>query len=136
VTGLGYEFVGIEYNSHHINGLLRVYIDSENGIVVDDCSKVSHQLSGMMDVEDPIPGNYRLEVSSPGLDRPLFTRENFERFKDRQVNMTLLTPIQKQRKIKGKLCGIEGDVVLVQFEEQLLEIPFDSIAKARLVPDL
>ena len=136
VTGLGYEFVGIEYNSHHTNGLLRVYIDSENGIMLDDCSKVSHQLSGMMDVEDPIPGNYRLEVSSPGLDRPLFTRESFERFKERQVNMTLLAPTQKQRKIKGKLCGLKGDLVLVQSEQQLLEIPFDSIAKARLVPEL
>ncbi|MEE9397183.1 MAG: ribosome maturation factor RimP [Methylococcales bacterium] len=136
VTGLGYEFVGIEYNPHHLNGLLRVYIDSKNGIVVDDCSKVSHQLSGVMDVEDPIPGNYRLEVSSPGLDRPLFTQESFGRFMNRQVNMTLLAPIQKQKKIKGKLCGLEGDVVLIQTEAQLLEIPFDSIAKARLIPEL
>ena len=135
VNGLGYELVGIEFNSHPKNGMLRVYIDSENGIVLDDCSKVSHQLSGMLDVEDPISGNYRLEVSSPGLDRPLFTLESFERFKSQQITMTLVRPLGKQRNIKGELRGTKGNIVLVQCDDQLLEIPFDAIGKARLIPE-
>ena len=71
VEGLGYECVGIDYNPHPKHGLLRIYIDSENGILVEDCTKVSHQISGVLDVEDPIQGNYQLEVSSPGSDLSL-----------------------------------------------------------------
>ncbi len=70
VEGLGYECIGIEYNPHPKNGLLRVYIDAEQGVLLEDCTKVSHQISGMLDVEDPISDNYELEVSSPGIDRP------------------------------------------------------------------
>jgi ribosome maturation factor RimP len=80
VEGLGYECWGIEFNAHPQHGLLRVYIDKAEGILIDDCSKVSHQLSGVLDVEDPIPGNYNLEVSSPGADRPFFKAQQFERF--------------------------------------------------------
>jgi len=80
VEGLGYECVGIEYNPHPKHGLLRIYIDSDNGILVEDCTKVSHQISGVMDVEDPILGNYHLEISSPGEDRPFFKVSQFERY--------------------------------------------------------
>ncbi len=78
IEGLGYECVGIDYNPHPKHGLLRIYIDSENGILVEDCSKVSHQISGVLDVEDPIQGNYHLEVSSPGAERPFYKISQFE----------------------------------------------------------
>ncbi|HFE37119.1 MAG TPA: ribosome maturation factor RimP, partial [Gammaproteobacteria bacterium] len=80
VGSMGYEFVGVEYLSQGKHSILRVYIDQPAGITVDDCSKVSNQLSAMLDVEDPIRGEYHLEVSSPGMDRPLFTGAHFSQF--------------------------------------------------------
>ncbi|MCB1794222.1 MAG: ribosome maturation factor RimP, partial [Candidatus Competibacteraceae bacterium] len=80
VEAMGYELVGVEFHPRPGNALLRVYIDGENGITLDDCQQVSHQLSGVLDVEDPIAGPYTLEISSPGLDRPLFEAKHFARF--------------------------------------------------------
>ncbi len=135
VEGLGYECVGIEYNPHPKHGLLRVYIDSEGGVLLDDCSKVSHQLSGVLDVEDPIPGNYQLEVSSPGADRPFFKIAQFERFIGSTVTVNLYTPIDKRRKITGLIQKVEGDVVVLKEGDQTIEIPFKAMSKARLVPE-
>lgn len=133
VLGLGFELVGVEFDPHQ--RILRVYIDAENGVVVDDCSKVSHQLSGLLDVEDPIPGNYHLEVSSPGMDRPLFTLAHFERFAGSMARVQLTRPIEGRRRFKAVLSGVEGDKVLLQDGEMRIAIPFDSIEKARIVPD-
>ena len=102
VSSLGYELVGVEYLTQGRGGLLRVYIDSEDGINLDDCSRVSHQLSGVLDVEDVIRGQYQLEVSSPGLDRPLFSLAHFERFVGQQVKLKLAVPIHGQRKFRGE----------------------------------
>jgi len=135
VEGLGYECVGIEYNPHPGQGLLRIYINSSNGIVLEDCTKVSHQLSGILDVEDPIKSNYELEVSSPGADRPFFKISQFEEFKGSVVTVNLFKPINKQRKITGKIDKVEGDVISIQRAEQILEIPFQAMSKARLVPE-
>ncbi len=135
VEGLGYECVGIEYNPHPQHGLLRVYIDSENGILLEDCTKVSHQLSGVLDVEDPISGNYQLEVSSPGADRPFFKLAQFEQFVGNTITVNLFKPINKQRKITGKIESVEGDIIVLQQAGQNLEIPFQAMSKARLVPD-
>ena len=135
VEGLGYECVGIEYNPHPQHGLLRVYIDSENGILLEDCTKVSHQLSGVLDVEDPISSNYQLEVSSPGADRPFFKLAQFEQFVGSTVTVNLFKPINKQRKITGKIESVDGDIVVLQQAGQNLEIPFQAMSKARLVPD-
>jgi len=135
VEGLGYECVGIEYNPHPQHGMLRIYIDSENGILLDDCSKVSHQLSGVLDVEDPIQGNYQLEISSPGEDRPLFKLAQFQRFTDRFVTINLYSAIDKRKKITGRIQAVEGDDVLLQEDEQLFRIPFQAISKARLMPE-
>lgn len=132
VTGLGFEFVGVEFDAHQ--RILRVYIDAEQGIVVDDCSKVSHQLSGLLDVEDPIPGNYHLEVSSPGMDRPLFTLEHFERFKGSEARVQLTRPVSGRRRFKARLQGVAGDNVLLLDGETSFEIPFDTIDRARIVP--
>lgn len=135
VEGLGYECVGIEYNPHPQHGLLRVYIDTENGILLEDCTKVSHQLSGVLDVEDPISGNYQLEVSSPGADRPFFKLAQFEQFIGSTITVNVFKPINKQRKITGKIEAVEGDIVVLQQAGQNIEIPFQAMSKARLVPD-
>lgn len=135
VEGLGYECVGIEYNPHPRNGLLRIYIDTEEGVLVEDCTKVSHQISGMLDVEDPIADNYTLEVSSPGAERPFFKLAQFEQYIGSLVTVNLFKPINKQRKITGQIAKVEGDDVLLQVADQVLEIPFQAMSKARLVPD-
>ncbi|MDO9105011.1 MAG: ribosome maturation factor RimP [Methylovulum sp.] len=136
VEGLGYECVGIDYNPHPKHGLLRIYIDSENGILVEDCSKVSHQISGILDVEDPIPGNYQLEVSSPGEDRPFFKISQFERYIGSTVTVTLFMPVAGRRKIKGLIEKVDGDIITLKEADQLYEVPFSAMSKARLAPDL
>jgi len=133
VSGLGYELIGVEFDAHR--RVLRVYIDNEAGITLDDCSKVSYQLSGVLDVEDPIPGRYQLEISSPGLDRPLSKLEHFERFKGNLARLQLVRPIDGRRKFKASLAGVEGDCVLIQEGGETLRIPFESIEKARLAPE-
>jgi ribosome maturation factor RimP len=135
VTGLGYECVGIEYNPHPQHGLLRIYIDHENGILVDDCSRVSHQISGMLDVEDPIPDNYQLEVSSPGTNRPLFKLAHFVRFIGKTVAVNLFAPVSGRRKITGLIEKVAGETVFLHEAGQTFEVPFAAMSKARLVPD-
>ena len=135
VEGLGYECVGIEYNPHPKHGLLRIYIDNEKGILVDDCSKVSHQISGVLDVEDQIQGNYQLEISSPGADRPLFKISQFERFIGSTVRINLFKPIAERRKITGQIQKVAENMVQVQEGDLVFEIPFTAMSKARLVPE-
>lgn len=136
VEGLGYECVGIDYHPHPKHGLLRIYIDSENGILVEDCSKVSHQISGVLDVEDPIPDNYQLEISSPGEDRPFFKISQFERFIGSTVMVNLFKPIEKRKKIKGSIESVEGEVISLKEDGQIFAVPFSAMSKARLVPDI
>ena len=134
ITGLGYEFVGAEFTGQGKSSILLVYIDSENGILVTDCSKVSHQISGVMDVEDPISGQYRLEVSSPGLERPLYALAHFERFKGSVVKLELRqATLEGQRKFTGDVLDVKGDVVHLHVDEEEVEIPFSLIKKAKLV---
>ena len=136
VEAMGYELVGVELLRGGGSGLLlRVYIDSGNGINLGDCSAVSHQLSGVLDVEDPIAENYELEISSSGLDRPLFELVHFDRFKGQTVCLKLVTPVEGRRKLQGVLAGIEGGRVLVNEGGELYRIPFERIDTARLVPD-
>ena len=135
VEGLGYECVGIEYNPHPKHGLLRIYIDSDNGILVEDCSKVSHQISGVLDVEDPIQGNYQLEISSPGEDRPFFKVSQFERYVGSTVLINLFKAIDGRRKITGVIEKVEGDIITLKEGEQVFEVPFVAMSKARLVPE-
>lgn len=133
VRGLGYELVGVEFDGHQ--RILRVYIDSPDGIGLEDCSKVSHQVSGVLDVEDPIPGRYQLEISSPGMDRPLLELAHFERFKGEMVRLQLTRPLEGRRRFKARLQGVDGQDVLLAEEEQCFRIPFDLIDKARLAPE-
>ncbi|BBL76304.1 ribosome maturation factor RimP [Methylomagnum ishizawai] len=133
VAGLGYELVGVEFDARQ--RILRVFIDHEAGITLDDCSKVSYQLSGTLDVEDPIPGRYQLEISSPGMDRPLFTLAHFARFQGEMVRLQLARAIEGRRRFKARIAGVEGDTVLLQDGDLTLRIPFEAIDKARLAPE-
>ena len=133
VSGLGYELVGVEFDGRL--RVLRVYIDSPAGITVDDCSRVSYQVSGLLDVEDPIPGRYQLEISSPGIDRPLFALEHYERFKGSMVRLQLGRLIEGRRRFRARLLGVEGDTVVLQEGEETFRVPYDSIEKARLSPE-
>ena len=134
VTVLGYELVGVEF-IHGKSGLLRVYIDHDDGIGVDDCKAVSYQVSGLLDVEDPIRGQYTLEVSSPGLDRPLFQARDYERFAGQQVKLRLSVPVAGRRRFKGTLLGLRDQQVVVKMDDEELLVPLHEIDQARLVPD-
>ena len=136
VRGLGYELVGVEYLPQGRRSLLRVYIDTPEGVTVEDCERASHQISGVLDVDDPIRGEYVLEVSSPGLDRPLFTAEHFQRFTGSRVRLRLSPPLEGRRNFSGVLQGMRGDAVVVAQEDGEVEIPFHHIDQARLVPEL
>jgi len=131
IQALGYEVVELEFHG----GLLRVYIDKEAGVTVDDCEIVSRQVSSVLDVEDPIPGNYTLEVSSPGLDRPLRKSADFARFAGEKARIELVLPIEGRRRFAGVLKGCEADEVLIEVDEVLHRLPVDNVAKARLEPN-
>ncbi|MCK5383275.1 MAG: ribosome maturation factor RimP [Gammaproteobacteria bacterium] len=136
ITSMGYELVGVEFQTGGKGGgLLRIYIDSEEGISADDCQKVSYQVSGVLDVEDPIPGHYTLEISSPGLDRMLFRPKDFERFAGQLIKVRTAYPIEGQRKFKGRLVGMQGDNVVFEQDDMEISLPFDQIEQARLVPE-
>jgi len=134
VTALGFELWGVEYLAQGAHSVLRIYIDSEDGITVDDCAKVSHQVSGVLDVEEPISGHYNLEVSSPGMDRPLFTLEQFAAWAGHQVQLRLRVPFEGRRKFKGLLNGVEGDEVLLIVDKEEYLLPIDLIDRANIVP--
>ena len=136
VKVLGYDLVGIQYWAQGAKGLLRIYIDSDEGISVNDCERVSHQISGVLDVHDPIPGRYTLEVSSPGLNRPLFIASDFERFKGRRIAVKLATPLHGRRNFNGVLLGCREGVVRVHADGFEHSLPLEQIGSAQLVPEL
>ncbi|NEV63615.1 ribosome maturation factor RimP [Thiorhodococcus minor] len=135
VEPMGYELVGVEYFQHGGSATLRVYIDHERGIDLDDCAAVSHQLSGVLDVEDPLPGQYDLEVSSPGLDRPLVFPEHFERFAGSRVRVRLMEKLEDRRKLDGRLLGCSDGSIRIEADGREWEIPLISVESARLVPE-
>lgn len=130
VTGLGYELVDIEFSPR--GRLLRVFLDIERGITVDDCATVSNQLQRVFEVENI---DYdRLEVSSPGLDRPLKKLADFERFAGEDVQIRLSLPVNNQRNFAGVLVGVRDGAVVLTTEKGEQVLPFEDIEKARLVP--
>ena len=135
VEDLGYEFVGLERSSNPKNLALVIYIDTPDGIAVEDCERVSREAAALLDVEDPIPGQYRLEVSSPGLDRPLFTLEHFGQFIGELAQIGLYAPQDGRRKFRGKILGTDEGQVLIDQDGVEVTLELDNIAKARLVPD-
>jgi ribosome maturation factor RimP len=131
LEGLGYELVDLESSR---SGLLRIFIDSPRGITVEDCAKVSNHLTRAFAVEGI---DYeRLEVSSPGLDRPLKTLADFERFAGRDVTLKLKLPREGRRRFEGRLVGVEGGRIAVDVEGQRQHLEFAEIDRARLVPDV
>lgn len=135
IESIGYELLLLEYSPSPRNAMLRLYIDAPAGITIDDCERVSKEVAGVLDVEDPIRSAYRLEVSSPGLDRPLVKPAHFLRFVGEQARVQLIAPLNGRRRYVGFIRGLEGDTLRLETKEGLAEIPLSEIERARLVPD-
>ncbi len=129
----GMDLLGIEFISAGNNSVLRLYIDHENGIDVDNCAEVSRQVSAILDVEDPISTEYNLEVSSPGVDRPLFSKAHFEQVVGETVDVKLGMPQNGRRKFKGILDAVEGDNLIVIVDGEDYELPISNVDKANLI---
>jgi len=136
VMALGYEMLGIEYFKQKDGSLLRLYIDNVSGITLDDCTRVNHHVIGVLDVHNPIKERYHLEISSPGLDRPLFTLEQFKPYLGQEVKMKFRERIDERRKIKGVIKAVEEKAVLVSEDGVDYLIPADVIDSAHLVPKI
>ncbi len=134
VRALGYELLGIELNQSTHGSVLRVYIDKEDGIIVEDCVAVSRQLSGVLDVEDPIKENYDLEVSSPGLDRPLFTVEQFKKVVGETIKLRLYEKYNNRKRFAGILKVVDDEEIVIDCDNEEYHVPFRLIERARLVP--
>jgi ribosome maturation factor RimP len=134
VESLGCELWGLEYLTQGRYTTLRIFIDGPNGVSLDDCEKVSRQVSAVMDVEDPIDGEYTLEVSSPGMDRPLYTAAHYARYLGETVNLRLRIAREGRRKFKGSIVKVEGEEVTLSVDGKDILIPVDSIDKANIVP--
>ena len=132
IESLGYEVVGVEYISGH-ETILRIYIDAEQGIGIEDCERVSHQVSGILEVEDPISSAYSLEVSSPGFDRPLFKARDFERFIDSKAKISMKLPVQGRRNFTGILNGFSDGEILIEVDGEVYGLPLNKLAKAKLI---
>ena len=136
IADLGLELVGIEFSPNAAGSLLRVYIDeSERGVTIEDCERASREISALLDVNDPVAGRYTLEVSSPGLERPLFTPAHFARFLGEQVKLTVNLPLDGRRRFQGPITAVDEDRVTIEQDGAALSIAHANIAKARLVPD-
>ena len=135
LEAMGYELVALDVRTGG-KGLVRLYIDGPDGVNLEDCERVSHQVSGLLDVEDPIPGEYTLEVSSPGLDRPLRKAEHFQRFEGHEARVRLRVPRDGRRRFKGVIKDAGQDGFVLESDEGSVRIALDEIDLARLVPDL
>ena len=135
VASLDCELWGLEYLTQGRYTTLRLYIDrDETGVSLEDCEKVSRQVSAVMDVEDPITGEYTLEVSSPGMDRPLYTAEHYARYIGEQVNLRLRIARDGRRRFKGTILAVDGDEVRVAVDNTEYVLALDAIDKANIVP--
>lgn len=126
------ELVDVEYVKEHQDWILRIFIDKEGGVDLDDCAKVSGLLDKKLDAEDPIPGAYSLEVSSPGLERPLKKATDYVRFAGRQVQIRTYSGVHGRKRFEGTLEGLRDDNVLLKWEGETIEIPLELVAKANL----
>jgi len=134
VERLGYELADLEVRLGGKGGLIRVFIDKPEGIDLDDCEKVSLAVSALLDVEDPVPGNYNLEVSSPGLDRKLTKVAHFQRFAGETVKVQMRFPIEGRRRFRGTLVSSDDENIVVEVDGESLSLPLKTIDTARLVP--
>lgn len=134
VASLGCELWGLEYLTQGRYTTLRIFIDGPTGVSLEDCEKVSRQISAVMDVEDPIQGEYTLEVSSPGMDRPLYTLEHFARYVGETVNIRLRMAREGRRRFKGDIVKVENNDVVVIVDGKEFAFPVDAIDKANIEP--
>lgn len=135
VERLGYELTDLEVRLGGKGGLLRLTIDKPDGIGLEDCEKVSHAVGALLDVEDPVPGDYNLEVSSPGLDRKLTKSEHFQRFNGETLKVTMRLPIEGRRRFRGILLSSDDKNIVVEVDGESHSLPLSMIDTARLVPD-
>ena len=136
VERLGYELADLEVRLGSKGGMVRVFIDKPEGIDLEDCEKVSLAVSALLDVEDPVPGNYNLEVSSPGLDRKLTKVEHFQRFEGETVNVKMRFPIEGRRRFRGTLVSSDDENIVVEVDGESHSLPLKTIDTARLVPEV
>lgn len=135
VDAMGYEFVGCEYLPYGHRAIVRLYIDGEQGVSLDDCAKVSRQVSDMLDVEDLIEGRYSLEVSSPGIERPLFTEAQYRRYVGHGIKVRFHHLIKGRRQLIGTLQAVEDRQLVILSEQQAYTVALIDIAKANLVAE-
>ncbi len=128
----GFELVDLEYQREPQGWVLRIYLDREGGVTLDDCAEVSGEIGAVLEVKDVIPNPYVLEVSSPGLTRPLKKPEDFNKFSNRLVKIKLYEPLEGRKNFKGTLLGLEGEKVRLEIEGRVYELPLQGIAKANL----
>ena len=134
VEALGFELWGIEFTASGKHSVLRVYIDHEDGILIEHCEQVSRQISAILDVEDPISGEYNLEVSSPGVDRPLFFKSQYQDYCGEVLRVKVNTAIDKARQFKGQLKSVDDDGIELEVDGKPVQIEFTNILKARIEP--
>lgn len=134
VNASGYELVGLEFIRAGEHSTLRVFVDHENGITVEDCAEASRQISAVMDVEDPITVAYHLEVSSPGLERPLFKAAHYQQFVGHEVNLVLKMAMNNRRKWKGDIVTVEGELITLKVDGNDETFALSNISKANLIP--
>ena len=140
IEALGFELVDVEFAREGRGGVLRIFIDrraedSAAGVTVDDCARVSHAVSEVLEINDPIKGHYTLEVSSPGFDRILRTRAHFERFAGARIIAELKLPMDGRRRFIGLLKSVSSDTIVVEVDGKAYALPLDRIQKARLRPE-
>ena len=135
IEGLGYELTDLEAQLGSGSGVLRIFIDKSDGIGVEDCEKVSLAVSALLDVEDPVPGRYDLEISSPGLDRKLTKVEHFQRFEGETVKVQMRFPIEGRRRFRGTLVSSDNEGIVVDVDGESHSLPLATIDTARLVHD-
>jgi len=144
LADLGLECFGVEFTPSHGQSTLRVYLElldktgadgERREVGIEDCESASRELSALLDVEDPIPGHYVLEVSSPGIDRPLFTAAQFAGVSGQEVKVLLKAPLDGRRRLRGKLTSVEGEQITLEAEGKTFEFEHALVESARVVPD-
>ena len=133
IQALGLDLWGVELLQQGKYSLLRIYIEREEGVTIEDCEKVSRQVSALLDVEDPIAGEYTLEVSSPGMDRPLFLIEHYSQYVGSEVDLKLRRSLDGRRKFKGQIIKVSGDIVGLLVDGSEFDLEFSDIEKASIV---
>lgn len=135
IEAMGFELIGVEYIRAGNNSIVRFYIDHADGIEVDHCAEVSRQISSILDVDDPIQSHYSLEVSSPGIERPLFTLEHYLNFIGEKVQVKLRMPMNGLFKLVGKIVAVESSLITFDVADKLITVSIDNIRQANIIVD-